>query len=67
MDPTGLDIGETFGELGIYDAALLGRVFVVCEGDLRTDANDAAGDPEFDLLAALEAGPPTAPRGVFYF
>ncbi len=29
MDPAGLDVGQAFSELGIDDAALLGRVLVV--------------------------------------
>lgn len=58
MDPAGLDVGEAFGELGIDDAVLLWRVFVVRGRELRTDADDAAHDHEFDLLAALEAGLP---------
>jgi hypothetical protein len=55
MDPAGLDVGESLGELGIDDAALGGCVFVVRSRELRPDADDAVRYLEFDLLAALEA------------
>ena len=63
MDPAGLAVGEAFGELGIYDAALLGRVFGVRSRELRKDADDAAHDLEFDLWAALKTGLPAYGRG----
>lgn len=62
MDPARLDVGQAFGELGIDDAALLGRVLAVRGRELRTDADHAAGDLEFDLLAALKAGLPAHGR-----
>jgi hypothetical protein len=51
----GLDVCVSLGQAGIDDAALLGRVFVVRGRGLRKDADHAAGDLEFDLLAALKA------------
>jgi hypothetical protein len=51
-DTASLNVGQAFGELGADDAALLGRVFVIRRGELRTDADDAAH--EFDLLTALK-------------
>ena len=62
MDAAGLDVSQTFGELGIDDAALLGRVLVVRGRELRTDADHAAGDLKLYLLAALEAGLPAYGR-----
>jgi hypothetical protein len=50
---SGFYVGQALGELGIDDAALRGRVFLVGVRQLRTDADDAAGHPEFDLLATL--------------
>ena len=44
MDPAGLDVGEAFGELGIDDPPLFRRVFVVPGRELRTNADDPAGD-----------------------
>ena len=41
MDAAGLDVGEAFGELGIDDAALLGRVLVVRSRKFGIDADDA--------------------------
>ena len=34
-----VDFGQALGELGIDDAALLGRIFVVCRERLGMDAN----------------------------
>jgi hypothetical protein len=53
---------RAFGELGIDDAALLGRIVVVRSRELEMDADDAAGDLEFDFLAAPKTGLPTHGR-----
>ena len=62
MDAAGLDVSHALGELGIDDAALLGRVLVVRARQLRTDADHAAGDLILYLLAALKAGLPAYGR-----
>ena len=49
---------KTLSELCVNDAALCRRVFVVRGREFRDDVDDTAEDFEFDLLAALEAGPP---------
>jgi len=40
MGPACLNVGQAFGELGIDDAALLGRVFVIRGRELRTEADE---------------------------
>jgi hypothetical protein len=62
VDSASLDVGQSLSELGIDDAALLWRVFVVRGGKFRIDADDTAGDLEFDLLAALKTSLPTDGR-----
>src|SRR6266404_702091 len=53
----GFDIGQAFGEPGIDDAPLLGRVFVICGWQLWNDVDHTAGDLEFHLIALFRAGP----------
>ena len=62
MNLAGVDFSEALGELGIDDAALLRRVLVVRRQGLGMDADDAAANLEFDLLAALKTGLPTHGR-----
>src|ERR1035438_2369808 len=62
VDIADVDFGQTFGKLSIDDAALLRRVLVVRSRGLGMNADDATGDLEFDLLAALKPGLPTHGR-----
>jgi len=52
-----LDVGQSFGQLGVDDAALLGSVFVVCGGELWKNGNHAAGRLELQHIAKFKAGP----------
>jgi hypothetical protein len=62
MNLAGVDFGQTLGELGIDDAALLWRVLVVRRQGLGMDTDHTAANLEFDLLAALKTSLPTHGR-----
>src|ERR1035438_945855 len=58
VDTAGFDVLISRIEARVDDASLFRRVLVIPSREFWKDGDHAAGDPEFDFLAALQAGKP---------